>query len=96
MVLDDGVWLDLGDRESYLLAHRELDLEEAVHADARVEAGALVDRSVVGPGATVGAGAIVKNSVVWPGARVCSGAVLEGCVVYSDAEVRGMHRDADL
>ncbi len=96
VVLDDGVWLDLGDRESYLKAHRELELGDAVHEDAVVEAGALVERSVVGPGARIGAGAVVKDSVVWPGGRVCAGAVLEGCVVYSGGEIRGVHRDADV
>ena len=81
-MLDDGVWLDLGDRESYLRAHRELDLGPAVHPQAVVE-GATIERSVVGPGAVVEAGAVVRDSVVWPGGRVASGAVLDRCIVFS-------------
>lgn len=96
VVLDEGVWLDLGDRESYLRAHRELALDDAVHADAVIGRGALVERSVIGPGASIGAGAMVRDSVVWPGGRVCAGAVLDGCIVYSGEPVSGTHRGRDL
>ena len=69
IVLDEGVWLDLGDRESYLQAHRELGLGPAIHPQA-VVAGALIERSVIGPGAVIEAGAVVRDSVVWPGGKV--------------------------
>jgi NDP-sugar pyrophosphorylase family protein len=95
IILDEGVWLDLGDRESYLQAHRELDLAPAIHPQALVT-GALIERSVVGPGAVVESGAVVRNSVIWPGGRVCANAVLDRCIVYSAAPAGKIHQDADL
>lgn len=96
VVLDEGVWLDLGDRESYLAAHRELALDAAVHPDAVVETGARVIDSVVGPGAVIEATAELRGSVVWPGCRVAAGAELADCVVYSETPVTGRHASRDL
>jgi NDP-sugar pyrophosphorylase family protein len=96
IVLDEGVWLDLGDRASYLLAHRGLNLGPAVHPAAVIEAGAIVENSCIGPAAVIGSGAVVKDSVVWPGGRVSGGAVLDHCIVYSGKAVSGTHHQADL
>ena len=96
IVLDEGVWLDLGDRDSYLLAHRELALAPAIHESASVESGARIERSVIGPGAVIEAGAVVRDSVVWPGGRVTAGAVLDRCIVFSETAVGGVHQDEDL
>jgi NDP-sugar pyrophosphorylase family protein len=96
VVLDDGVWLDLGDRDSYLQAHRDLDLAPAIHPDAVVETGALVENSIVGPGAVISSGAIVRDSVIWPGGRVSGSAVLDRCIVCSNAPVSGNHQNEDL
>jgi mannose-1-phosphate guanylyltransferase len=95
IVLDEGVWLDLGDRESYLQAHRELDLAPAIHPQA-VVTGAVIERSVVGPGAVVESGAVVRDSVIWPGGRVSANAVLDRCIVFSHAAAGKPHQDADL
>lgn len=83
VVIDEGVWLDLGDRESYLKAHRELALAPAIHPLAVIEAGAVVENSVIGPHAVVGSGTSIKNSVAWPGARIPVGSRLEDCIVCS-------------
>lgn len=96
VVLDEGVWLDLGDRDFYLQAHRELALAPAIHPLASVEAGAIIERSVVGPGAVIEAGAVVRDSVIWPGGRVGGGAVLDRCIVFSENPVTGSHQDRDL
>jgi len=96
VVLDEGLWLDLGDREAYLQAHAELALAPAIHADAMVHPDALVVDSVIGPGAEVAAGAVIRNSVLWPDVRVESGADLTACVVYSDKPVSGFHCNEDL
>lgn len=96
IVLDEGVWLDLGDRDSYLQAHREPDLGPAIHPEARVEAGAIVERSIIGAGATVAAGAVIRDSVLWPGTQASADADLEGCIVFSDKLISGLHRNEDL
>lgn len=96
IVLDEGVWLDLGDRASYLQAHRELALAVPVHPTATIVPGAMVERSVVGPGAVIESGAVVRDSVVWAGCRVGQSAVLERCVVFSGIQAEGVHQDADL
>jgi len=96
IVLDEGVWLDLGDRDSYLQAHRELALEPAIHPEATIEVGAIIERSVVGRGATVAAGAVIRDSIVWPSGQIASCARLERCIVYSQDLVQGIHQDQDL
>lgn len=96
ITLDDGVWLDLGDRASYLEAHAELGLEPPIHPQAVVEAGAIVENSVVGAGSRIESGAIVRNSVIWPGQKIQPDADLNGCIVCSGNPVSGHHKDADL
>jgi len=96
VVIDDGVWLDLGDRESYLRAHRELALAPAIHPLAVIEPGAVIENSVIGPRTIVASGAVVKDSVAWPGLRIPAGASLQECVVFSGKPLNGSHRGADL
>jgi mannose-1-phosphate guanylyltransferase len=96
IVLDDGLWLDLGERDSYLKAHRELGLAEAIHPDAVIESGAVVEGSVVGPGAVIESGATVMDSVIWANARISADARLERCIVCSATPVSGAHVDEDL
>jgi len=96
IVLDEGVWLDLGDRVSYLLAHQQLQLGPAVHPLASVAAGASVVRSIIGPGAVVASGASIRDSVVWPNSLISGDAVLDHCIVCSGQPVSGCHHHADL
>lgn len=96
IVLDEGVWLDLGDRESYLFAHRQLDLAPPIHPLAVIHPGAIVENSIIGRGAIIEAGARVSDSVVWADHRVASGAVLDRCIVCSGQTVQGSYQDADL
>jgi len=96
IVLDDGVWLDLGDRNAYLQAHRELGLGPSIHPLAHVGNGASVENSVVGPNAVVASGAVIRDSVLWPGSRVTGDAVIESCIVYSGTSVGGFHQAEDL
>ena len=96
ITLDEGVWLDLGDRASYLSAHRELELAPRVHRDARIETGATIIDSVIGPGAMVESGAVIRDSVVWPNAKISPDANLTRCIVCSANPVSGIHADADL
>ena len=96
IVLDEGIWLDLGDRASYLQAHRELDLAAKIHPRATIESGAIIERSVIGPDTFIAAGAVVRDSVVWPGGKVAADAVLDRCIVFSEILASGRHQDADL
>lgn len=74
VVLDEGEWMDLGDVESYLAAHRQLALQDPVHPEALIGDGSIIEGSVIGKGAAIGKGARVVDSVVWPGAIVSEGA----------------------
>jgi len=96
IVLDEGVWLDLGNRESYLQAHRDLQLGPEVHPLAVIGAGCSIERSVIGSGAVIKPGAIIRDSVIWADSRVGSDAVLDRCIVYSGHAVTGMHSGEDL
>ncbi len=96
IVLDEGVWLDLGHRQSYLDAHQTLDLGPRIHPLATVEQGAVIGKSIIGPGAVIESGAVISNSVVWPQARVAGGARLDHCIVCSENTVSGTHVQEDL
>lgn len=110
VVADEGTWLDLGDRASYLAAHAagrtagfpayapwSAQETAAVHPDARVDPSAVVDAdSSVGPGAMIEAGAEVRGSVLWPGARVAAGARLHRCIVRSGQTAAGLLTDTDI
>lgn len=96
IVLDEGVWLDLGDRDAYLQAHHELALGPAVHPAALVGNGAIIENSVVGPGAEIASGAVIRDSVLWPDTRISGSAVLKQCVVFSQRTVVGTHLSEDI
>ena len=96
VVIDEGEWLDLGDREAYLQAHRELDVGSRIHPDAQVEEGAKVFQSVIGSGVLVKSGAVVRDSVIWPNAEVKSDADLDHCIIYSGKPVTGLQKCVDL
>lgn len=95
VLLDEGDWLDLGDRESYLSAHQTLSLGPAVHPDAVIEARALVERSVIGPGAVVPVCSHVRDSVLWPDTRVPPKTTLDRCILAASTCPAGEFRDCD-
>ena len=108
----DGYWRDLGTLEAYWQAHADFladeppfDLDDpawpihtrgGIHAAARIETGAAVERSMVSggarvagtvsgsvlsPGVVVEAGATVSDSVLLPGVRVAAGATVRRAVL---------------
>ena len=96
VVIDAGDWWDLGTREAYLDAHRDIAgspfprhlgrLAEAWQSSTSIGSeigeGAKIDSfSSVGGGAVIGEGSELENSVVWPGGQVAPGAQLRRCVV---------------
>lgn len=96
ITIDEGLWLDLGDRASYLEAHRLLALAPHVSLAADISPSAGIGNSWIGPGVRIGDNAQVKNSVLWPGTTVLPGANLDGCIISSLAPVTGIHSDTDF
>ena len=95
---DQAYWIDTGTPAEYVQA--QLDLVDGLRGRAvrgldplaRVDEAAVVERSVVGPGASVAAGARVSGSVLLAGATVCAGAVVEGSVLGVSATLgEGAH-----
>ncbi|CAN5712965.1 NDP-sugar synthase [soil metagenome] len=89
----DTYWIDAGTPGQYLQA--QLDLLDGargpavggVSADAVVDPGADVRRSVIGAGAVVERGALVHDAALLPGALVRSGAKITASVVGPAAVV---------
>jgi len=92
----DGYWRDVGTVEAYWNA--SMDLVDADATGSRdLSSAAIVERSVVAPGAEIEAGAIVRDSVVLEGAQIRAGAVLERAIIDEGATIgRGaiIHPDA--
>ena len=92
-LLHNTYWIDVGTPRAYLQA--QLDLLDGrrgpaaagVSAEASVDAGAVVERSVVMAGAVVGAGSLVRGSAVHAGAVIEAGATVLDSVVGSGATV---------
>ena len=80
-------WIDAGTPEAYLQAHLDLldglrgSFEPAIHESARIDAGAIVKRSAIGPGVIVASGAQVEDSVVMAGARISAGATVQRSII---------------
>lgn len=99
VVVDGGRWWDLGDRESYLDAHRAFltGREQPVSPEARIaEAVTLRGLNVIGPGAEVESGATLEDCILWPGARVERDATLRRCIVRRGMVARGALENADV
>jgi mannose-1-phosphate guanylyltransferase len=103
IVIDEGAWSDLGERDAYLDA---LHVEAAfpryaesapgrISPEATIAASAGIDSySTVGAGAVVGADCVLEESVIWPGAVVEPG--LRRVVVRSGQIARGELDSVDI
>ena len=108
VVIDEGQWWDLGNRLSYLEAHRHIVQMDGFPAYApatrhplisdtvRISASAtLIGANLIGPGAIVEEGVTLEDCILWPGAEVASGASLRHCIVRSGIRAEGVHGDED-
>jgi len=109
VVIDEGLWIDLGTRNAYMDAHHllasgssrpshtEPGWPSPVHSSAQVHRDARLEGTVaIGPGTVVGTGAVIKDSIIWENAHIESGARLERCIVREGCTVEGSHCDEDL
>jgi mannose-1-phosphate guanylyltransferase len=99
VVVDEGRWWDLGERGSYLEAHRALlrPEDKPVSEHARVHATAeLRGLNVISDGAEVGAGAVLEDCVLWEGARVGEGTRLRRCIVRRGMVAEGALENGDV
>jgi NDP-sugar pyrophosphorylase family protein len=98
-----GRWYDFGAPASYLASQLEMRPSvlgrkrtlPRVHPSARVEPGARVGGSVVGPRCRIGEDATVADSVLWEGVVLEAGAVVRGCIVADGTHVRQGQRLED-
>ncbi len=65
----------------------QLGTRSSVGAEARVGTDAVVDDSVIHPGASVADGAVVRSTIVGPGARVGAGSRVTGSVLGAGSRV---------
>lgn len=97
VIIDDGLWLDLGDRASYLESHRMIPSDSRIHPSARISSKAQVDEfSSIGADCVVEDGAEIRGSVLWPGSQVRAGARLENCIVLAGHAAAGTLQNADV
>ena len=81
-------WIDTGTPALYLQATNDLLGPDSFVGDgAVIHPSAVVERSVIGAGASVGARARLVRSVLLPGAVIGDGAVVEDSIVGESAEV---------
>lgn len=105
VVLDEGLWRDIGTREEYLRIHADLasgavtlqppasvssDWPQWVMSGAWVdETASLRDWNWLGAGCEIGAGAVVERSVIWRGGKVELGAVVKDSVIREGVTAGG-------
>lgn len=100
VLIDEGRWWDLGNRENYLAVHRELAAQQPapwIHPDAEIASTATISgASAIGAGVRIGPHASLHDSLVWEGAEIASGTLLNHCIVTDGQRVEGIHSHADF
>lgn len=97
VVIDEGDWSDLGNRETYLDAsvglaanpgfplYGKTEGTQRIHPSAQIDPAASVDETTsLGEDVIIEPGAEIRDSILWSGSRVASGTKLNRCVVRSE------------
>jgi NDP-sugar pyrophosphorylase family protein len=100
VVIDEGCWWDLGNRENYLDVHASLATGKSapwIHPTAQVAPSAVVrGATAIGAGVRIGPDARISDSLIWDGAEIASSTVLDRCIVTDGQRVEGSHSHADI
>jgi NDP-sugar pyrophosphorylase family protein len=100
IVIDDGHWWDLGNREHYLAVHRDLASQPQlpwIDPTAQIAATATISgATAIGACARIGEHASLHDCLVWEGAEIASGTLLNHCIVTDGRRVEGIHSHADF
>ena len=101
IVIDEGVWWELGTREKYIEVHRTLRAADPdacwVHPTAQVDPTArLTGATYVGAHAKIGPEAHLHDSILWEGTVIAQQSVLTRCIVTENQTACGTHTDIDF
>lgn len=102
VIIDEGAWWDLGNRENYLAVHSALAAREQppapwIHPTAQIAPTATISgATAIGAGVRIGEHASVNDSLVWEGAEIASGTLLNHCIITDGQHVEGIHSHTDL
>ena len=108
VILDDGIWSDLGTRNTYLQASANLSTngfpkygiqadQQRIHPDAEIHPDAHVcPLSSIGPRCVVGADSRIDNSILWPDSHAAPKASLRNTIVCHGKTATGTLIDEDV
>ncbi len=106
VVIDEGEWSDLGERNAYLAAlalpgkgfpRYRSEPVGRISGEAEIEPGVRIDAiSTVGPGAHIGQGSVIRESVIWADGRVSPGSILDRVVVRGGETANGSLCNVDV
>ena len=108
ILADDGLWFDLGSRDSYLGAHQLLrpgghrlsyvpeNWPQSTQQPSMIAASAkLSGATSVGRNSIIGEDACLEDSILWDGAIVLPGSHLRRCIVRDGSIAEGHANDRD-
>lgn len=104
-ICEEGMWRDLGTRDAYLDAHREL-LERPLSFQRAVAGGVdgrwqssppqIKGFVCMGNHCAVGSDVVLEDTVIWEGAEIASRSTLRRCIVRSKKRADGVFENQDF
>lgn len=98
IVIDDGLWWDLGTREQILAAHQHHQTNGPwIDPTATVAfTASITGASAIGPNCAVEEGARLHDTILWNGVTVKRGSCLTRCIVTDHQTIEGTYTDCDV